>query len=67
MLEEAAVKSQALGKCFVDAAATVGAELIDLADVLRYSDEDPIHLDADGHRILAEALLPYVRRLGHAA
>jgi len=67
MLEEAAVKSQALGKCFADAAAAVGAELLDLADVLRYSDEDPIHLDAEGHRILAEALLPYVRRLGHAA
>jgi lysophospholipase L1-like esterase len=63
MLEEAAVKSQTLGKCFAAAAEAVGAELLDLADVLRYSNEDPIHLDADGHRMLADALLPHVRRL----
>ena len=61
--ETAAVKSQTLGQCFAEAAQMVGAELLDLAGVLRYSEDDPIHLDADGHRALAEALRPLVDRL----
>ena len=61
--ETAAVKSQTLGQSFADAAEAVGAELLDLAGVVRYSEDDPIHLDADGHRALGEALTPLVRRL----
>ena len=61
--ETAAVKSRALGKCFADAAQALGAELLDLDGVVGYSEADPIHLDADGHRALAEALQPFVRRL----
>ena len=61
--ETAVVKSQTLGQSFVDAAEAVGAELLDLASVVRYSEDDPIHLDADGHRALGEALAPLVRRL----
>jgi lysophospholipase L1-like esterase len=65
--ETAAVKSQTLGKHFADAANIVGAELLDLERVVRYSEEDPIHLDADAHRALAEAVDPLVRRLAPAA
>jgi lysophospholipase L1-like esterase len=61
--EAAAAKSRTLGKCFVDAADAVGAEVLDLDGVVRYSDDDPIHLEADGHRALAETLAPLVRRL----
>ena len=61
--ETTAVKSQTLGTCFADAVEAVGAELLDLAGVVQYSEDDPIHLDAAGHRTLASALQPLVRRL----
>ena len=61
--ESAAVKSRTLGKRFSESAEAVGAELLDLGGVVRYSEEDPIHLDADAHRALAEAVEPFVRRL----
>jgi lysophospholipase L1-like esterase len=41
----------------------VRAELLDLEGVVRYADEDPIHLSPDQHRALAQALEPVVRRL----
>jgi lysophospholipase L1-like esterase len=56
-------RSRAIGEAFAAAAAEVGAALLDLGHVLRYSDVDPEHLDADGHRLLAEAVVPFVRRL----
>ena len=65
--ETAAVKSRTLGKWFADAADAVGAELLDLDGVVRYSDDDPIHLDADAHRTLAETLAPLARRLAPTA
>lgn len=58
-----AAKSGTLGARFAEAAAEVGAELLDLDGVVGYSEEDPIHLDADSHRLLAEAVEPLVRRL----
>jgi lysophospholipase L1-like esterase len=61
--EAAAAKSQALGERFAEAAELVGAELLDLDGVVRYSEDDPIHLEADEHRKLAEAVEPLVRRL----
>ncbi len=61
--EAAAAKSRTLGVRFADAAEAVGAELLDLDGVVRYSEEDPLHLDADGHRALAEAVEPLARRL----
>jgi lysophospholipase L1-like esterase len=63
MFEDAAVKSQTLGRCFADAAAAVGAELLDLDGVLQYSVDDPIHLDADAHAALARALQSLVMTL----
>ncbi len=61
--EAAAAKSRTLGVRFADAAEAVAAELLDLDGVVRYSEEDPLHLDADGHRALAEAVEPLARRL----
>lgn len=61
--ETAAVKSRTLGRRFAEAADGVGAELLDLDGVLRYSEEDPIHLDAEAHSALATAVEPLVRRL----
>ena len=42
-------------------------ELLDLDGVVGYSEEDPIQLDADGHRALALALEPLARRPASAA
>ena len=42
-------------------------ELLDLNGVVGYSEEDPIHVDADGHRAVALALEPLARRLASAA
>ena len=64
--ETAAEKSRGLGARFADAAEAVGAELLDLEGVVRYADEDPIHLGAEAHRSLAEAVEPLVRRLAPA-
>jgi lysophospholipase L1-like esterase len=61
--ETAALKSRTLGMRFAEAAEAVGAALLDLDGVVRYSEEDPIHLDAEAHRALAEAIEPLVRRL----
>ena len=61
--QAAAATSRTLGRCFAEAARAVSAELLDLDGVLHYSDDDPIHLDVDGHRVLAETLQPIVRRL----
>jgi lysophospholipase L1-like esterase len=61
--EIAAAKSRTLGSRFADAAKEVGAELLDLDGVVAYAEEDPIHLDADAHRALAEAVEPLARRL----
>ena len=35
----------------------------DREGVVRYAEDDPIHLDADAHRTLAEAVAPLVRQL----
>ena len=64
--EAEAEKSRTLGARFAEAAEAVGAELLDLDGVVRYAEEDPIHLDADAHRALAEAVEPLVRRLAPA-
>jgi lysophospholipase L1-like esterase len=60
---QVAAKSTTLGARFAEAAQTVGVELLDLDGVVRYAEEDPIHLDAAAHRALAEAVEPRVRRL----
>jgi lysophospholipase L1-like esterase len=56
-------RSRTLGAAFAEAAAGVGAAHLDLGGVLSYSELDPEHLDADGHRALAEAVVPLVHRL----
>ena len=61
--EAMARRSRDLGAQFAAAAEEVRAELYDLEGVVRYSDEDPIHLAPDEHRKLAEALEPVVRQL----
>jgi lysophospholipase L1-like esterase len=61
--ETAAAKSQTLGARFAEAAQAVGVELLDLDGVVRYAEQDPIHLEADAHRALAAAVEPLVRRL----
>lgn len=64
--ETVEAKSRTLGARFAEAAEAVGAELLDLDGVVCYAAEDPIHLDADGHRALAEAVEPLVRKLAPA-
>jgi lysophospholipase L1-like esterase len=61
--EAVAAKSQTLGARFAEAAQAANVELLDLDGVVRYAEEDPIHLDADAHRALAEAIAPLVPRL----
>jgi lysophospholipase L1-like esterase len=61
--EGMARRSRDLGRHFAEAAAEAQVELLDLGGVVEYADEDPIHLSPDGHRKLAEALEPIVRRL----
>ena len=43
-------KSLTPGACFAEAAAAVGAELLDLDGEPSYAESDPMHLDAEGHR-----------------
>jgi lysophospholipase L1-like esterase len=61
--ETVAAKSQTLGARFAEAAQEAGVELLDLDGVVRYAEQDPIHLDADAHQVLAAAVEPLVRRL----
>jgi lysophospholipase L1-like esterase len=61
--ETAAAKSQTLGARFAEAAQASGVELLDLDGVVRYAEQDPIHLEADAHRALAAVVEPLVRRL----
>jgi lysophospholipase L1-like esterase len=61
--EGMAVRSREMGRYFEEAALEARAELLDLEGVVSYSQEDPIHLDADGHRRIAEAVAPLVSRL----
>lgn len=65
--ETAAAKSLTLEERFADAAEAVGAELLDLDGVVRYSDDDPIHLDVAGHHALAWAVEAIVRQLAPPA
>ena len=58
-----ATKSLMLGACFADAAAAVGAEYLDLAGVVSYSEPDQMHLEAEGHHAVAEAIAPLARCL----
>jgi lysophospholipase L1-like esterase len=61
--ETAEAKSRTLGARFAEAADAFGAELLDLDGIVAYAEEDPIHLEADSHRALAQAVEPLVRRL----
>ncbi len=60
--EGMAARSRQIGRHFEEAAREAGAELLDLGGMISYSLEDPIHLDVDGHRRIAEAVAPLVRR-----
>lgn len=57
-------KADELSVAFASAAAEVGVPMLDLAATVSYSDLDGIHLDAEGHRTVAAAVLAEVRRLG---
>jgi lysophospholipase L1-like esterase len=61
--ERVAAKSVTLGSRFAESAEAAQATLLDLEGIVRYSEDDPIHLDADGHQALAEAVAPLVRGL----
>jgi lysophospholipase L1-like esterase len=56
-------KSRKVGRHFAEMTALMGCELLDLDGVASYSDLDGIHLEADGHAAVAEAVEPIVRRL----
>jgi lysophospholipase L1-like esterase len=61
--EPMAAKSRDLGRWFAAAAAEVDVALLDLDGVVRYAEDDPIHLEADQHRLLAEAVESRVHEL----
>lgn len=52
----AVAKSQQLARWYREHAELAGAEVIDLADVTRYSRLDGIHLDEEGHAAVAAAV-----------
>jgi lysophospholipase L1-like esterase len=52
----AAKKAEELPRHLVAEAAAAGAELLDLSEVVAYSDVDGIHLDADGHAAIGKAV-----------
>ncbi len=56
-------KSRELAEPLAVEAQRFGAEFLNLDGVVSYSKADPIHLDAEGHRALAQAVAPIVRRL----
>jgi lysophospholipase L1-like esterase len=57
----ATAKAADLPRCFALASEEAGIPLLDLAEVTSYSDVDGIHLDADAHRAVAEAVAGAVR------
>jgi lysophospholipase L1-like esterase len=63
MFEGGTEKSRKLGKEFARAAAPRGIPLFEAGSVIASSDVDGIHLDADAHRVLGEALAGHVRDL----
>ena len=42
---------------------SIGCDLLDLRGVARYSEIDGIHVDADGHAAVADAVLKRIRAL----
>jgi lysophospholipase L1-like esterase len=59
----AAAKAAELPRCFREAAAEAGVPLLDLSEVVAYSDIDGIHLDAEGHRAVGRAVAARVREV----
>ena len=49
-------KAPGLGRFLAEEAAAVGVDLLDLAEVVAYSELDGIHLDADGHAAIGAAV-----------
>jgi lysophospholipase L1-like esterase len=56
-------RADQFSKHFSALAATIGFELLDLRGVAHYSEIDGIHLDADGHAAVADAVLKRIRAL----
>lgn len=56
MFAGGAQKSARLGPLLRDTAARLGTAFVDAGEHVRTSDVDGIHLDADGHRALADAV-----------
>jgi lysophospholipase L1-like esterase len=60
-MREARAKAEELPRCFALAAAEAGVPVLELAERVAYDDEDGIHLDAAGHRAVAEAVAEALR------
>jgi lysophospholipase L1-like esterase len=60
-MRESRAKAEELPRCFALAAAEAGVPVLELADRVAYDDEDGIHLDAAGHRAIAEAVAEALR------
>jgi lysophospholipase L1-like esterase len=65
MFEGGAAKSQKLAAEFGRVAKAFGVPLFDAGSVIRSSDDDGIHLDADAHCTLGQALADPVRAILH--
>jgi lysophospholipase L1-like esterase len=61
MFEGAPETSRRLGPAMRGLALQLGIPLVDLGGIIRSSDVDGIHLDADQHRVLGEAMAERVR------
>jgi lysophospholipase L1-like esterase len=58
---QAGEKSRRLGRFFAEMCELLDSELLDLDGIAAYSDLDGIHLDADGHAAVAQAVEQRVR------
>jgi lysophospholipase L1-like esterase len=56
-------KAAELGRYLAGEAAAIGVDLLELADVVAYSEHDGIHLDADGHAAIGAAVAQCLRSM----
>ena len=64
MFEGGTEKSRTFAKYYANRAANLGVAFFDAGSVIRCSDLDGIHFEADQHAILGEAIAEVVRGLG---
>ena len=56
-------KSKQLGNCYKTVSDTIGVDYLDAGTVVKISDMDGVHLDADQHELLGKAIAEFVKRV----